>query len=129
MPITYSSDHDWEKHTTFDIDKIFGTNYKNDDVNNCNTISTIHVSSNDDIESSKLGEEVFENPFATDDYIFETSPSSSAFFDLRNGRFSKKSIFTDCSVLTDFCYYLHLPLQCLSFLVLSIKELLKDMRQ
>ena len=28
------------------------------------------------MESSKLGDEVFENPFATDDYIFETSPSS-----------------------------------------------------
>ena len=26
--------------------------------------------------SSKLGDEVFENPFATDDYILETSPSS-----------------------------------------------------
>ena len=76
MPITYSSDHDWEKHTTFDIENLFGTNSENDDVNNCYTISTIHVSSNDDIESSKLGEEVFENPFATDDYIFETSPSS-----------------------------------------------------
>jgi hypothetical protein len=76
MPITYISDHDWEKHTTFDIENLFGTNSENDDVNNCYTISTIHVSSNDDIESSKLGEEVFENPFATDDYIFETSPSS-----------------------------------------------------
>ena len=43
---------------------------------NCYTISTIHVSSNGDIESSKLGDEGFENPFATDDYIFETSPSS-----------------------------------------------------
>ena len=28
------------------------------------------------MESSKLGDEVFENPFATNDYIFETSPSS-----------------------------------------------------
>ena len=60
----------------FHIENLFGTNSENDDVNNCYTISTIHVSSNDDIESSKLGEEVFENPFATDDYIFETSPSS-----------------------------------------------------
>ena len=76
MPVTYISDHDWEKHTTFDIENLFGTNSENDDVNNCYTISTIHVSSNDDMESSKLGDEVFENPFATDDYIFETSPSS-----------------------------------------------------
>ena len=67
MPITYISDHDWEKHTTFDIENLFGTNFENDDVNNCYTISTIHVSSNDDIKSSKLGDEVFENPFATDE--------------------------------------------------------------
>jgi hypothetical protein len=30
MPVTYSSDHDWEKHTTFDIENLFGTNSKND---------------------------------------------------------------------------------------------------
>src|SRR4051812_23176787 len=76
MPITYISDHDWEEHTTFDIENLFGTNSGNDDVNNCYTISTTHVSSNDDIESSNLGEDVFENPFATDEYIFETPPSS-----------------------------------------------------
>jgi hypothetical protein len=34
MPVTYSSDHDWEKHTTFDIVNIFGTNSENVDVNN-----------------------------------------------------------------------------------------------
>ena len=72
----FRSDNDWEKHTTFDIENLFGTNSENDNVINCYTISTIHVPSNDDIESSKLGDEVFENPFATDDYIFETSPSS-----------------------------------------------------
>jgi hypothetical protein len=49
MPITYSSDHDWEKHTTFDIENLWGTNFENDDVNNCCTISTIHVPSNDDM--------------------------------------------------------------------------------
>ena len=76
MHVTYSSDHDWEKHTTFDIENLFGTSYENDDVNNCYTISTINVSSNGDIEISKLGDEVFENPFATDYYIFETSPST-----------------------------------------------------
>jgi hypothetical protein len=35
MPITYSSDHDWEKHTTFDIENLFGTNSENYEVNNC----------------------------------------------------------------------------------------------
>jgi hypothetical protein len=25
MPVTYSSDHDWEKHSTFDIENLFGT--------------------------------------------------------------------------------------------------------
>jgi hypothetical protein len=49
MPITYSSDHDWEKHTTFDIKNLFGTNSENVDVNNCCTISAIHVPTNDDM--------------------------------------------------------------------------------
>src|SRR3954466_6999348 len=62
MPVTYTRDHDWEEHTTFEIENLFGTNCGNDDVNNCYTISTTHVSSNDDTESSKLGEDVFENP-------------------------------------------------------------------
>jgi hypothetical protein len=26
MTVTCSSDHDWEKHITFDIENIFGTN-------------------------------------------------------------------------------------------------------
>ena len=56
-----------KKHTTFDIENLFGTNSENDNDNNCCTISTIHVPSNDDIESSKLVDDVFENPFATDD--------------------------------------------------------------
>jgi hypothetical protein len=43
MPIIYSSDHDWEKYSTFDIENLFGTNFENNDVNNCCTISTIHV--------------------------------------------------------------------------------------
>jgi hypothetical protein len=47
MPVTYISDHDWENHTTFDIANLFGTNFENDDINNCCTISTIHVLSND----------------------------------------------------------------------------------
>jgi hypothetical protein len=46
MPVTYSSDHDWKKHSTFDIENLFGTNSENDDVNNCCTISVIHIPSN-----------------------------------------------------------------------------------
>jgi hypothetical protein len=49
MPVTYSSDHDWEKHTIFDIENLLGTNSENDNVNNCCTISTIHVPSNGDM--------------------------------------------------------------------------------
>jgi hypothetical protein len=49
MPITYSSDHDWEKHSTFDVENLFGTNSENVDVNNWCTISAIHVPSNDDM--------------------------------------------------------------------------------
>jgi hypothetical protein len=53
MPITYISDHDWEKHSTFDIENLFGTNSKIFDVNNCCTISAIHVPSNDDMFTCK----------------------------------------------------------------------------
>ncbi|KAK1642522.1 hypothetical protein QYE76_060327 [Lolium multiflorum] len=60
MPFTYISDHDLEGHTTFDTENLFGTDYESNDV------STIHVLSNDDIESSKLGDVVLEDP------IFET---------------------------------------------------------
>jgi hypothetical protein len=49
MPVTYVSDHDWEKHSTFDIENLFGTNSKNYKVNNCCTIGTIHVPSYDDL--------------------------------------------------------------------------------
>ena len=49
MPVTYSSDHDWEKHTSFDIENLFGTNSENDDINSCFAISAIHVPSNDDM--------------------------------------------------------------------------------
>jgi hypothetical protein len=34
MPVTYSSDHDWENHSTFDIENLFGTNSENDVINN-----------------------------------------------------------------------------------------------
>jgi hypothetical protein len=43
MPVTYVSDHDWEKHSNFDIENIFGTDSENYEVNNCYTISAIHV--------------------------------------------------------------------------------------
>jgi hypothetical protein len=43
MPVTYVSDHDWEKHSTFDIENLFGINSENYEINNCCTISTIHV--------------------------------------------------------------------------------------
>jgi hypothetical protein len=49
MPVTYVSDHDWEKHSTFDIENLFSTNSENYKVNNCYTISTIHVPSYDDM--------------------------------------------------------------------------------
>jgi hypothetical protein len=53
MPVAYSSDHDWENHTTFDIENLFGTNSKNYEVNNCCTISAIHVPSNYDMFTNK----------------------------------------------------------------------------
>jgi hypothetical protein len=46
MPVTYVSDHDWESTLLFILKIFFGTNSK---VNNCCTISTIHVSSYDDM--------------------------------------------------------------------------------
>jgi hypothetical protein len=49
MPVTYVSDHNWEKHSTFDIENLFGTDSKNYEVNNCCTISTIHVPFYDDM--------------------------------------------------------------------------------
>ncbi|KAK1610132.1 hypothetical protein QYE76_033805 [Lolium multiflorum] len=76
MLFTYISDHDLNEHTTFDIANLWETNSENDD-NNCHSVSAIHASSHNDIESSKLGEEVFENPFATDHYVFDTSPSNN----------------------------------------------------
>jgi hypothetical protein len=32
MPVTYVSDHDWEKHSTFDIENLFGIDSKNYEV-------------------------------------------------------------------------------------------------
>jgi hypothetical protein len=67
MPVTYSSDHDWEKHTTFDIENLFGTNSENDGISNCCTISAIHVPSNYDMFTN---EHALEDSYsiAYDDY-------------------------------------------------------------
>jgi hypothetical protein len=51
---------------------------------------------------------------------------SFALFDLTNRRFSKKSIFTCCSVLTDFYHYLHLSLNVFLFEFFWSEELLKE---
>jgi hypothetical protein len=39
MPVTYISDHDWEKQSTFDMENLFGIDSENYEVNNCCTIS------------------------------------------------------------------------------------------
>jgi len=43
MIITHISHHDWEKHTTFDIGNLFGTNSEDDDIIDCYTACTIHA--------------------------------------------------------------------------------------
>src|SRR3954453_5812786 len=49
MPITYISDHDWEEHTTFDIENLFGTNSENDDMlTNENTLEDNYPIAYDD---------------------------------------------------------------------------------
>jgi hypothetical protein len=70
IPVTYSSDHDCEKHTTFDIENLFGTNSENYEVNNCCTISSIHVSSNDDVFTTECTLE--------DSYFVEFAPTTIA---------------------------------------------------
>jgi hypothetical protein len=67
MPVTYSSDYDWEKHSTFGIENLLCTNSENDDVDNCCTISAIHVPSNDDMFTT---EHTLEDSYsiAYDDY-------------------------------------------------------------
>jgi hypothetical protein len=76
MPITYISDHDWENHSTFDIENLFGTNSKDYEFNNCCTISAIHVPSNDDMFTS---EHILEDSYsiAYDDYNDEYDIFSS----------------------------------------------------
>src|SRR3954453_8965059 len=49
MPITYLSDHDWEKHTTFNIENRFGLDYENDDMlTNENTLEDNYPIAYDD---------------------------------------------------------------------------------
>jgi hypothetical protein len=76
MPVTYISDHDWEKHSTFDIENLFGTNFENVYVNNCCTISAIHVPSNDDMFTYKHTSEDSYS-IAYDDYNDECDIFSS----------------------------------------------------
>src|SRR3954465_15893331 len=49
MPITYISDHDWEEHTTFDIENLFGVDYENDEMlTNENTLEDNYPIAYDD---------------------------------------------------------------------------------
>jgi hypothetical protein len=76
MPVTYISDHDWEKCSTFDIENLFGTDSESYEVNNCCTISAIHVPSNDDMFTS---EHILEDSYSIgyDDYNDEYNIFSS----------------------------------------------------
>ena len=77
MPITYYNDHDWENdNTTYDLENLFGTNFENDDIDNCYTVGNIHVSSNHNIENPKLGDEGSVNAFSINDEIVENSFAS-----------------------------------------------------
>src|SRR3954466_7526374 len=49
MPVTYSSDHDWENHTTFDIENFFGTNSENS-IAYDDTLPPIYDHYNDDYD-------------------------------------------------------------------------------
>jgi hypothetical protein len=75
MPVTYVSAHDWEKHSTFDIENLFGTNSENYEVNNYCTISTIHVPSYDDMFDEHALEDSYS--IAYDDYNDEYNIFSS----------------------------------------------------
>jgi hypothetical protein len=75
MPVTYVSDHDWEKHSTFDIENLFGTNSENYEVNNCCTNSTIHVPCYDDMFDEHALEESYS--IAYEDYNDEYNIFSS----------------------------------------------------
>jgi hypothetical protein len=74
MRVTYISDHDWEKHSTFDIENLFGTDSENYEVNNCCTISAIHVPFNDDMFTN---EHALKDSYsiAYDEYNIFSSPT------------------------------------------------------
>jgi hypothetical protein len=75
MLVTYVSDHDWEKQSSFDIENLIGTNSENYEVNNCCTISTIHVLSYDDMFDEYTLEDSYS--IAYDDYNDEYNIFSS----------------------------------------------------
>jgi hypothetical protein len=76
MPVTYVSDRDWENHSTFDIENLFGTDSENYEVNNCCTISAIHDPFIDDMFTN---EHTLEDSYsiACDDYHDEYNIFSS----------------------------------------------------
>jgi hypothetical protein len=77
MPVTYVSEHDWEKHSTFDIENLFGTNSENYEVNNFCTISTIHVTSYDDMFDEYALEDSYSIAYDdwNDEYNIFSSPT------------------------------------------------------
>jgi hypothetical protein len=79
MHVTYICDHDWEKHSTFNIENIFGTNSEDIEVNFC-TISAIHVPSNDNMFTN---EHALEDSYSIvyDDYNDEYDIFSSPTFE------------------------------------------------
>jgi hypothetical protein len=144
MPITYVSDHDWEKHSTFDIENIFGTNSENYKVNKCCTISTIHVPSYDDMFDKYALEDSYS--IAYDDYNDEYNIFSSPtieeekrydynmppiFDDYGNGNsyFGKSAPTTIVHVgsINSFVHVAHdRDVLCDSYIVNSIHDATKD---
>jgi hypothetical protein len=57
-----------KKHSTFDIENLYGTNSKNYEVNNCCSISAIHVSSNEYVFTTERTLE--------DSYFVEFAPTT-----------------------------------------------------
>jgi hypothetical protein len=136
MPVTYISDHDWEEHTTFDIENPFGTNSKNDAVNNCCTISAIHVPSNDDMFTN---EHTLEDSYyiAYDDYNDEYDIFSSPTIEEKTMYdYNMPPIFDDYCDENDFVYvgsinsFMHLAhdknVLCDSYIVNSIHDATKS---
>jgi hypothetical protein len=104
MPVTYSSDHDWEKHTTFDFENLFGTNSENDGVSNCCTISAIHVSSNDDMFAN---EHTLEDSYsiAYDDTIPPVYDDYNDEYDVFSPPTNEEKVYYDYNMPTIFDDY------------------------